>query len=192
MQSYAGSPVVAFAPEMWNGSLAQCNSFISATGITYPMLRNAGSAGLGSSYSVSWDVSFVIDAEGLIVYRANGFNRTAVEAAIDAALDAMTTDVPNADAFRLHAARPNPFNPSTTIAWTMDDASGTSRVRVDIHDVRGRRLTRLLDGDLAGGREHSVRWDGTDASGRIVESGTYIATVEVDGRRQSRFLTLVK
>ena len=195
MQSYAGDPVQAYAPDMWNGSVAQCNSFITATGISYPVLRLAGNAGLGASYAISWDVSFVVDGDGVIVYRANGFNQSAVKAAIDGALADLVTavgDVPAGRSFTLDPAYPNPFNPSTTIAWSIDASLTDATVQVEIHDLRGRRVAALLDTRLAGGQSHSVLWDGRSSAGNSVESGTYLAVVRVNGIQKARFLTLVK
>ena len=48
---------------------------------------------------------------------------------------------------------------------------------VRIHDLRGRLVRVLEDAELGEG-EHSVDWDGRDATGRSVASGTYFARLE--------------
>ena len=58
--------------------------------------------------------------------------------------------------------------------------------------MRGRRIARLLDTHLEGGRTHTVQWNGQDDSGIGVASGSYLAVVEIDGKQKARFLTLVK
>jgi hypothetical protein len=68
-------------------------------------------------------------------------------------------------------AFPNPFNPQTTIAFTLN---GNARVRLTVHDVRGRVVRTLADGDMAAG-EHALQWDGRDDAGRTVASGVYFA-----------------
>lgn len=65
---------------------------------------------------------------------------------------------------------PNPFNPRTTIAFALPDAQ---RVRLEIYDLTGRRVRRLLTGDLPAGR-HQVHWQGLDDTGRRVASGPYL------------------
>ncbi len=50
--------------------------------------------------------------------------------------------------------RPNPFNPRTVVTVTLPAAG---RARLDVCDVRGRRVDTLLDGDLTAG-EHRVAW----------------------------------
>ena len=195
MQSFAGQPVQAYALDMWNGSVSQCNSFIAATGITYPMLRNAGTAGIGLSYSVSWDVSFVVDGFGDIVHRSTGFKEAGVTAAVNTALAGLVAgvdDVPTSQSFRMHPAYPNPFNPTTTISWEMGEGVIGAAVKVEIHDMRGRRLVRLLDSYVDGAGTQSVQWDGRDSAGVVVASGTYLAVVDVNGLQKARFLTLVK
>lgn len=89
---------------------------------------------------------------------------------------------------RLLRNYPNPFNPATTVAFTLDrDAQATLRV----YDVRGRLVRRLLDSYVAAGRK-SVSWDGRDDAGRPVASGTYFLRLEAGGRFLSRTVNLLK
>jgi len=64
---------------------------------------------------------------------------------------------------------PNPFNPSTTISF---DLPVSMHAVLEVFDVRGRRVARLLDAGLPAGR-HDVVWDGRDAQGRAAGSGVY-------------------
>lgn len=179
---------------MWNGTVSQANSFISVTGITYPLLMNAGAAGVGAAYSCSYDVFFVVGGDGVITYRASGWNDAAVRTAIDDALAALSTDagdLPASRSFELQAARPNPFNPSTTLAYSLR-GDGTHNVQLNIRDLRGRLVRSLVNATQAGDREYSVRWDGRADDGRPATSGSYIAELRVDGASESRFLSLVK
>lgn len=190
---YADKPVVAYALDVWNGSQAQAQAFVNASGITYPLLMNAGAT--GAAYATGNDASFVVDGDGVIRERHAGFNAAAARAAIDAALIDLTTSVdgtPSARTFTFDAVYPNPFNPSTTIAWSLGENVTDAAVKVEIHDLMGRRVASLLDTRLEGGRDHSVVWDGRTADGRSAQSGTYVAMIEVDGEALGRFITLVK
>jgi hypothetical protein len=83
---------------------------------------------------------------------------------------------------------PNPFNPMTTIAFSLDRASG---VRLTLYTPDGRRVRTLVDEyRYAGGYE--VSWDGTDQSGRSLPSGTYLARLESDHGNATHRLTLVR
>jgi hypothetical protein len=83
---------------------------------------------------------------------------------------------------------PNPFNPETVIEFGLPKAS---RTRLEIYDVQGRLVRRLVNGDLAAGI-HTVRWDGTDGSGRRVASGVYFYRLEAGSFLQKKQMTLVK
>lgn len=72
-------------------------------------------------------------------------------------------------AVRIAGSAPNPFNAGTTIAF---DLPAAAQVRLEVLDLRGRRVAVLVDGRRDAG-EHAVPWDGTDAAGRPVPSGVY-------------------
>lgn len=89
---------------------------------------------------------------------------------------------------RLLGAWPNPFNPRTEVRFEL---ASTTRVRVRVHDVRG-RLVRTLTDELLPSGQHQVIWDGTDRSGRRVASGTYYLRLEADDRVETRKVSLLK
>jgi len=66
--------------------------------------------------------------------------------------------------FRLYDNFPNPFNASTTVRW---DVAVRSHVTVAVHDIRGRCVRILADGDSEPG-EYSFRWDAEVTSGVYV------------------------
>jgi hypothetical protein len=90
----------------------------------------------------------------------------------------------------LHPPVPNPFNPETTVRYTLP-AGGAHTVRLEVRDVRGRLTKRLLDTSQPGGT-WQVRWDGTDAAGARAAAGLYLLILEVDGRRTSRKVILLR
>jgi len=69
----------------------------------------------------------------------------------------------------LHQNVPNPFNPSTTISFTLPERA---RVTLSIYDVQGRLVRTLIDEVVGEGLEERS-WDGKDASGNQVGSGVY-------------------
>ena len=89
---------------------------------------------------------------------------------------------------RLLRNYPNPFNPKTTIEFSLDrDAQASIRV----FDVRGRMVRTLVDSYLSAGRR-SVTWDGLDDSGGPVASGVYFLRLEAGGDFSSRSVNLLK
>jgi flagellar hook assembly protein FlgD len=85
-------------------------------------------------------------------------------------------------AFALEEARPNPFNPSTQIAFTLNEPAAA---RLRILDASGRTVRILAQGAMPAGRQE-VHWDGRDGAGRAVSSGVYVAELSVDGRGSER------
>ncbi len=84
--------------------------------------------------------------------------------------------------------RPNPFNPSTKIAFSLAQEES---VRLSIHDLAGRRVTTLVD-EVRGSGEYEIIWNGVDHRGRSVPSGVYIYRLDTGARRLTRSMTLVK
>jgi len=88
----------------------------------------------------------------------------------------------------LLGAYPNPFNPSTTIAFELPLALF---VRLEIFDLQGRLVRRLVDGHLPAG-SHGIVWDGRDRNGRTVGSGVYLYRFDAGGLEETRKIMLVK
>jgi len=89
----------------------------------------------------------------------------------------------------LDRAYPNPFNPSTTIRFTLAQDGPTS---LEVFDLNGRLVRTLVRDNLAAGR-HDAVWTGLDQAGRSVASGTYFYRLTAaDGSVQSGRMVLVK
>ncbi len=91
--------------------------------------------------------------------------------------------------YRLHAAYPNPFNPSTTIRFELPVEK---RISLEVYDVSGRLVRRLVQDQLLARGTHEVTWDGTNGAGVTVASGTYIYSLRYGNFQQSRKVTMVK
>ena len=116
-----------------------------------------------------------------------------VDANNDGLPDSSTpADVPGARtaAARLLPNQPNPFNPSTTIAYEIGGAVAVD-VKLIVFDVRGRHVATLVDGTVQPGR-HQIVWNGRDQSGQPVASGTYFTQLQSRGQATTRPLSLVK
>lgn len=99
------------------------------------------------------------------------------------------SDVPAfVETARLLGAAPNPFNPNTTVRFSLPRAA---TARLDLFDAAGRLVAVLADGAFAAG-DHGVAWDGRDGRGRDAASGTYYARLTVEGRASTTALALVR
>jgi len=87
-------------------------------------------------------------------------------------------------------ARPNPFNPRTTILLDLP-RGGVADARVAIHDLRGRQVALLDQGPMAG-ENVTLAWDGRSNRGRALSSGIYLVRAELDGLAVSTKITLIR
>ena len=88
----------------------------------------------------------------------------------------------------LHQNSPNPFNPSTSIAFELPDAE---RVSLSVYNILGQKVITLLDEHLDRG-SHSVRWDGKDSRGNSVGSGIYFYRLQTDEFIDTKRMVLLK
>ncbi len=85
-------------------------------------------------------------------------------------------------------AWPNPFNPVTTVAFSLESPA---RARLTVYNIRGERVAVLADEQLAAG-SHEYVWQGQDDCGRPVSSGMYFCRLESAGVAQTCKLVLLK
>ncbi|ARA94864.1 hypothetical protein AWN76_018030 [Rhodothermaceae bacterium RA] len=87
------------------------------------------------------------------------------------------------EAFALHAAYPNPFNPTTEIRFDLPEAT---QVRLTVYDALGREVERLLDGPMQAAT-HTVTFDAA-----ALPSGVYLYRLEAGAFVQTRRMVLMK
>lgn len=143
----------------------------------YDTSKRSGEGFIGAigayAYSPSGNV-FVCDIEnGLFIFSVTP--ALAAPAAEDAG-------------FTLQQNAPNPFNPTTRIPFKL--ARG-GRVTLDVYDVTGRFVRRVLDESLPAGL-HEAGWDGRDDAGRAVSSGVYFYRMASAARVETRRMVLLK
>ncbi len=88
----------------------------------------------------------------------------------------------------IESVYPNPFNPSTTIAFRVVEPSD---VRLEIFSLDGRRVRLLGSGPRAAG-EYRLTWDGRDDDGRALGSAVYLCRLRAGERVDARRVILLK
>jgi len=89
---------------------------------------------------------------------------------------------------KLEQSQPNPFNPSTTIRFTLPSRQ---HVQLAIHNPRGHVVRTLLD-EVRDLGPHAIDWDGKDSGGRSAASGVYFYRVTAAGFMETRKMVLLK
>ncbi len=90
--------------------------------------------------------------------------------------------------FALLQNTPNPFNPTTTIRFSL--AKGAN-VLIEVHNVLG-QLVRTLEDSEYGAGIYETTWDGRDVSGLEVASGVYFYTLRSGDFSQTRKMVLMR
>lgn len=124
-----------------------------------------------------------VSPDGSVLYVASLTAQSSLRViSLSAATDAASwTELPTN--VQLEANYPNPFNPQTTIPYTLNT---TQNVRLAVFDALGREVSVLQDGVQAAG-DHRVRFEATD-----LPSGPYLVRISAGGQVDSRILTLLK
>jgi len=93
-----------------------------------------------------------------------------------------------ANATGLVAIVPNPFNPTTTIHYSL---ASQGHVELNIYDVAGRLVEELTRGTQSAG-PHAAVWNGTDRQGSPVASGVYFVRMASTGQVFTKKMILLK
>ncbi|MDY0337978.1 MAG: C25 family cysteine peptidase [Candidatus Cloacimonadaceae bacterium] len=83
---------------------------------------------------------------------------------------------------------PNPFNPTTTIRFSLAEAGAVS---LNVYNTKGQLVRQLARQDMLSGK-HQIVWDGRDDRGNSVASGLYFYRMQSGKYVQSRKMILMK
>ena len=123
-------------------------------------------------------------ADGLVVAGTHGKGVYSIDIPAGSAVEG--EDIPQPA--RLAQNVPNPFNPMTTISFSL---ARSGPATLTVFDVAGKRIKTLVNDDLEAG-DHRVTWQGTDDGGRQVAAGIYLYQLETGSVHQVKRMTLVR
>ena len=130
----------------------------------------------GSKYQM-WYTGFGISSGGSF---ESGIGY-AVDSATITSVRELKSDIPTA--FALEQNFPNPFNPTTSIEFSLSRSGNVSLI---IYNISGEEVKRLIDGQMPAGN-HSADWDASKIS-----SGIYFYRLQVGDFFQTRKMVLMK
>lgn len=90
--------------------------------------------------------------------------------------------------FEISGNFPNPFNPSTTIRFSLDRST---EIRLDIFNILGQKVRTVASGTFPAG-VYEVEWNGTDSYDEEVASGVYFARLSGNGNLSTRKMMLLR
>ncbi|MGI6198216.1 MAG: choice-of-anchor J domain-containing protein [Candidatus Cloacimonadaceae bacterium] len=83
---------------------------------------------------------------------------------------------------------PNPFNPETTISYSVKEAG---RVKIEVYNIKGQLVKTLVNEDQITGH-YKLVFDGKDASGRSISSGVYMLRMTAPGYQKATKMILMQ
>ncbi len=90
--------------------------------------------------------------------------------------------------FTLAPNYPNPFNPTTTLRFSLPQAG---EAELSIYNLLGQRMATLVHGVQEAG-PHVLQWNGRDDAGRELASGVYFYRLQAGGQVETRKLLLLR
>ena len=140
--------------------------------------------------------SFFLGGETLLFFEGGNSPAERWKAGTPEADNAAVTQTPIEPApgevptrFQLGRNFPNPFNPSTTIPYEIDQGG---HVTLSIYDLLGQKVVDLVNEEQPSG-VYRVAWDGHNGRGRVVATGLYVYRLTLGGEQsQVNVMTLLK
>ncbi|MBC8401932.1 MAG: T9SS type A sorting domain-containing protein [Candidatus Marinimicrobia bacterium] len=90
--------------------------------------------------------------------------------------------------FALHRNYPNPFNPVTTMSYSLPEQSNVSLI---IYDILGNQIKTLVNDNQTTGNK-TITWDATNAAGATVTAGVYFYRLQAGSYSQTGKMLLLK
>jgi hypothetical protein len=84
---------------------------------------------------------------------------------------------------------PNPFNPRTTLRFSLVEDGA---VDLRIYDISGRQVRILAAGEHFGAGRHEIEWHGTGEKGRALASGLYLCQLLTGESSETIRLVILK
>ncbi|HSG27235.1 MAG TPA: T9SS type A sorting domain-containing protein, partial [Candidatus Krumholzibacterium sp.] len=103
-------------------------------------------------------------------------------------VDADEPEIPPAGT-GIRSSYPNPFNPTTTIEYTV---ARRTAVTMSVYDVSGRLVDVLIDAQVKEPGVYRTVWDGSAAGGDRVASGVYLCVIRTEDGINSRKMILLR
>ncbi len=86
---------------------------------------------------------------------------------------------------------PNPFNPTTTIEFSIEQNQQNELTELVIYNLKGQKVKQLISDQLSAG-QHSVVWNGDDENNKPVSSGMYFYNLRVRRYSSTKKMILLK
>jgi len=101
----------------------------------------------------------------------------------------LDNDMINPYSYSLKNNYPNPFNPTTTIEYSIAEISD---VNISVYDASGRFVKNLVSSQHVPGDDYQISWNGTNESGTNVAAGMYFYKINAGSFVETKKMLLIK
>jgi hypothetical protein len=140
--------------------------------------------------TLTWNSSLSkFDSSTATVYNPKRYSFVMLEKSTSTGVEAHTITFITPDDYQLDQNFPNPFNPTTTISFSLPL---NKKITLAVYDMLGRDVRTLINNEEYVKGKHSVVWDGKNNKGQAVASGTYIYRMKFGNFEQAKKMLLLK
>jgi hypothetical protein len=140
-------------------------------------------SGVGDLAVLSFEVADDFNGEFTVVYDLRNSAGAVIESG-----NALIADAGLPETYSLGQNHPNPFNPETTIDFTLPVSS---HIKLEVFNTVGQKVATLYDGFCQSGYHHVV-WKGMDDKGKDLSSGVYFYALRAGNFQTMRKMILMK
>jgi hypothetical protein len=209
---YTNIPISRFTSEIGNDVVTYQIYFLDSTSLTKKVVIDSDNLGLDNQFTTTHGqlrgiteqiaggpiavqpmVWKVLATDGLYNTWStppNGdpTNRPGFRLTVDNTFIVGVNPVGTPNSFALEQNFPNPFNPSTTVSYSVPKSG---QVNVMVYDLLG-NLVKTLVNDVQEPGQYKVTWNATNEQGQVVTTGNYILKMVAGDFTQTRKMTLLK
>jgi hypothetical protein len=144
------------------------------------------------NYGNIYQISLILDDNEFLFEENVSFDYTPTELTVNGYIKIYNAPVSTVDQIARPftvSTYPNPFNPSTNIAFNLPK---NAHVELNVYNIKGQRVKTLANQTMSQGN-HVIKWNGVDSYNRKVGSGIYFVMINVEGQdRVMKKITLLK
>ena len=147
-------------------------------------------AGSSSMYGISFTPEAEGELDEQIIITSNDPYHSAYGIEVTATIQPLNTEEDNSPAYitTLKGNHPNPFNPTTSISFSLAE---NQNVKIVIYNVKGQKVRELLNNNMEKGK-HNITWNGKDDYGQEVSSNVYFYRMKTGRYTSTKKMLLLK
>lgn len=132
-------------------------------------------------------ISFRMVSDAAVTYDGWYLDNVGIADGTSLAVTETETVIP--EKFELYNAYPNPFNPSTTIRFTVSKNAEASLV---LYNMLGQKINTLFNENAEKGKYYSINWNGKNEENQTLSSGIYFAVLQQGNQIKTTKITFLK